>query len=737
MELSFIRLSTIVFAIFFGVSLSVLARHLRFPAIAPLLIGGILLGPEVSGLIDSESLGEGLRLIIALSVATILFEGGLTLDPGGFKKASGTITRLLTIGVLVTWIGSALAVHFIFDYSVTLSLLAGSLIIVTGPTVINPLLQRIKVNEKLHHILHWEGVLIDPIGVFIAILCFEWISIEDTALQHFIQFSMRLLIGLAFGAAGGYGIYWLLKRKWIPEEQVNIFVFAAALLLFALSDLFMHEAGILTVVIAGLILGWKKPTDLKNIRHFKSELTEMAIAVLFILLAAKLKLSAFISLGIPGILLIAIVIIVIRPVGIFLSTYKSNLKFNERSFLAWLAPRGVVAGSMASLFTLELNNKGFENAFFLEAFTFSIIGATILIQGSLSSQVARMLKVKAPPKKGWLIVGANFFARRVAEFINQRNSEPCLLIDNNKDIISEAQSEGLTAILGDALAVNTLPETYVTRIGNVIALTDNRDLNELVCEKWSEFVDKNQLYRWTPSDAETPENVRSIGKPIWCDLPKPTQVGYDLNGKESLLSPRKTDRLNRKLLPGVFTLMSYQNNELALEDFTEKSPGEVLLYKQLGYHLPLIIRKEHTFTNLQVKSIGNLLTHVFEIVFKDHSQLTPKEALQHFTTEHADPFFILGNEVAVPHAHFDNLTDAVCIIAQVPQGLKLEKESPEISRLFFILLNPASTPELHLMLLADIARIASDTELVQKLIDAPKPSLIVDLLRDVPSSISA
>ena len=217
METVYIRLSTIVLSIFVGVALSILARYLRVPAIAPLLIGGVILGPEVLGFVDTKSLGEGLRLIIGLSVATILFEGGLTLEASGFKKAKGVISRLLTFGVLITWFGTAVCVYFLFDFSIPMSLLAGSLIIVTGPTVITPLLQRIKIKEKLHHILHWEGVLIDPIGVFIAILCFEWLSIQGSFAGHLGQFGLRMLIGIGIGALGGYCLLYTSPSPRDPE----------------------------------------------------------------------------------------------------------------------------------------------------------------------------------------------------------------------------------------------------------------------------------------------------------------------------------------------------------------------------------------------------------------------------------------------------------------------------------------------------------------------------------------
>ena len=282
-------LLTIALALFFGAGLFVLANHVAVPAIVPLLIGGILLGPEGIGLINTVVLGDMLRIIISICVAIVLFEGGLTLHPEGFRKASGVITKLLTVGVLATWLLTALAVYLIFGHSLELSLLAGSLIIVTGPTVITPLLKRLNVKEELDHILHWEGVMNDPIGVFIAVLCFEWISVDAAAINHLGTFGLRLGVGIVFGSICGKAVLWMLDRDWIPEEQTNIFVLATAIALFSISDIVAHESGILSVVIAGLVLGWQQEQTprLKNLVQFKSELTEIAIGLLFVLLAAN------------------------------------------------------------------------------------------------------------------------------------------------------------------------------------------------------------------------------------------------------------------------------------------------------------------------------------------------------------------------------------------------------------------------------------------------------------------
>lgn len=720
MEETYIRLTTLVFAIFCGVSLSVLANHLRIPAIAPLLVGGVVLGPEVLGLVDTHSLGDGLRLIISLSVAIILFEGGLTLKEKGFRKAQGVILRLLTVGVLTTWLGTAAAVHLVTGYPIPMSVLAGSLVIVTGPTVINPLLQRIKVKEKLHHILHWEGVLIDPIGVFIGILCFEWLSIEGALLVHFEKFALRLLIGVGIGFAGGYLIYRMLKRRWIPEDQSNIFVFGAALFLFGISDMILHEAGILTVVITGLVLGIQRPEQLKDIQQFKSELTEIAIAILFILLAANLELKYFYALGWKGVILMCILIVIIRPLGIFLSALGSDLTLREKLFLSWVAPRGVVAGSMASLFTLRLSALGWADARFLEAFTFMVIAVTIFLQGFFSNWVAKLLGVNEPRRKGWLIVGAHYFARKIAGFIEKTNKGRCILVDTNSEAIYEAQNAGLTAYPGNALSLRIIPEDQLLIIGNVLALTDNRHLNQLICEKWSEIAHPDNLYRWSSENEEPEDLPRTAGRPVWTELSKPSKVAFDLTNKNAILVSSTFDRVASRIISETVPLIAFRNDHANLifpKNFDWSGDGQVLLLQRLAHYLPFFIQPEHIVC-LQTTRFEELLIHLVNLAQKSYPELPLKETLEKLMEGEKILPTTLGNGVAVPHARCPQLKESVCLVARVSPGIDLHAHDGKITRLFFLLLSAESDPTMHLRLLADIAKIASDESTVQQLLTA-------------------
>ncbi len=728
MDHTLASLTTVIVAMFAGVSLSILAHHLRIPAISPLLIGGVVLGPQFLGIVNTAMLGDGLRVIISICVAIILFEGGLTLDLAGFKKSGGVITRLLTVGVLVTWLGTAAAVILIFQFTPAMALLAGSLIIVTGPTVISPLLQRIKVRENLHQILHWEGVLIDPIGVFIAILCFEWLGIEGSFWHHFGQFSLRLLIGVSLGFLGGIIVSKLLQKEWIPKEQANIFVLVAALLLYGISEFFVHEAGIMTVVVAGLVLGWRRPERLGHIQQFKSELTELSIAILFVLLSANLELKNFVELGWTGVLIILVVLLVIRPLNILVSTFKSSLSIRERLFLSWVAPRGVVAGSMASLFALQLQETHADSAAFLETFTFAVIGVTVLLQGFLSEYVAKWLDVKAPTQKGWLIVGANAFARKLADFIQKTCQGRCFLVDTNYDDVLTARQQGLTVLHEDALDLDAFPEHLFPQIGNLLAVTDNRKLNADICDRWQKIVPKERLFRWS-SRKNGRDQKKMTGTIIWSDL-KPSTVAADLLEKEVVLIKTRIERIQEKLISGTVPLLSYQEGVLMPNDFSWQGEGEALLLQPLTLHLPFFMLAENILM-LKSDSYEQLIKTTLEHARKTHPEL-PFERTKKMLLEQEQYFpTTLGHGVAIPHAHCSDLKEPICILARVPDGIDMHAYDGEFSRLFFVLLSPAADPETHLVLLADIARIASDEKKVQTILDMESTEEVVKFVMSI------
>ena len=522
---------TLCFAVGAGCFLTTLSRKLHLPTLVSLLLGGFLLGPEGLGLFDPKALGDFLPIFISLAVAIILFEGGLTLDLREFTHTSTVIQRLLSIGVIITWLGVAIIVWIVFKTNVSFALLMSSLVIVTGPTVIVPLLRRIRIQSRIANILHWEGVLIDSIGVFIAILCFEWV-VESGGTVALPNFIIRILSGLLIGTVGGYLIYFCMNRKFIPDTLINAFALASAMFIFGITELIKPEAGLLSVTVAGGIVGIKKPHRLKEIKAFKAEIVDLLIGLLFIILVARLELEQFYHFFNNGGLWVLLgVLLIIRPLSVFVSAYKTQINTREKLLLSWIAPRGVVAASMASLFAISLQNKETPNGYplLMEAFVYSVICSSVPIQGLSSGVVARILKLQRPAPNDWVIIGAHRFGRELANAIQKKDDRSVILLDTNPSHVKMAKKYGLTALLCDAMEAEELYEEEQTLFGAgyILALTDNSELNQLLMQRWAEQLDQASVFGWIPKDnPNTLNNI--IGQATFASMEPPAVISSEL-----------------------------------------------------------------------------------------------------------------------------------------------------------------------------------------------------------------
>ncbi len=344
------------------------AWKFKIPAILPLILIGLFVGP-ISTLFSEDGTqwiqpiysdgkglfpGENLFYFVSLAIGIILFEGGLTLRRGEISKVGPVIVKLISLGSIITFFGAGVAAYYVFGLSWKISFLFAALIIVTGPTVITPILRNIPLKKDVSAVLKWEGILIDPIGALVAVLVFEFISVEHDSgytKQAIIEFGKIILIGFAFGISGGYALYFAIKKKLIPHYLLNVVSLSVVLLIFVESDLFAHESGLLSVVVMGMFLGNSDLPSLKELLYFKESLSVLLISILFILLAANISLDDLLLVyNWKTAILMAIVIFVLRPLGVFLSTVNSSLKTNEKIFISWVGPRGIVAAGIASLF---------------------------------------------------------------------------------------------------------------------------------------------------------------------------------------------------------------------------------------------------------------------------------------------------------------------------------------------------------------------------------------------------
>jgi len=514
---------TVSLALLFGIIVHSLSQHLRIPSIVLLLGAGALLGPDILGWIKPESVNFVLPAMIGYAVAVILFEGGMNLELKRLRRESAALRRLVTIGAVVTAIGGTFAAKVIMAWDWNIAVLFGSLVIVTGPTVITPLLRRIKLNQNLNTLLEGEGVLIDPIGAIIAIGVLEVVLHPS---QHSFLFSiygamLRLGIGTLLGVAGGFIIVVFLKpRNLIPEGLENIFTLAAVLALYQLSDAIMPESGIAAVTIAGLVVGNFGRRILRDLREFKEQLTVLLIAMLFILLAADVRFEKISLLGWPGVITVLILMIAVRPVSIFICTLGLKMKTRDLVFLSWLAPRGIVAAAIASFFAVALNKAGIPGGDSLRALVFLVIAITVSVQGLTAGILARLLGIRRETNSGYAILGANEVARALALELKNYN-ERVILMDSNAASCNLAENDGLKVIFGNAMDENVLIRARIEEMAACIGLTPNEELNLLFVNQVREqFKVPNRLVSVSKSEGHTSiEAVNKIGVSVLFGAP--------------------------------------------------------------------------------------------------------------------------------------------------------------------------------------------------------------------------
>ncbi len=498
-------LLAIAFIIAVGVGAQWLAWRVNIPSILPLLAVGFLLGP-VFQIIQPESLGGDLLFpAVSLAVGLILFEGGLTLRFPEVKEIRRVVLNLVTVGAIITWMGATAAAHYIANMSWELAFLFGALVIVTGPTVIGPLLRNVRPKATVANILKWEGILIDPIGALVAVIVFEFILLihhQEPLQQTIWLFSSFLLVGTLVGIIGGGFLTYLLRKRLIPDYLTNFMALATVFAVFALSNTLADESGLLATTVMGLFMANVRSPMIEGILSFKEDLTILAISLLFIILAARIEISALNQvLTFKSFLLIAALMLVVRPLNIFASTIGSKLSLNEKIFLSWLAPRGIVAAAVTSLFASQLASKGIVDAELLVPLVFLVIVCTVVINSLTAKPVGWMLGVVEPDPQGFLILGSHSVARQIAHFLKDEEFR-VLLADTNWSNIASARVEGLETYYGNPLSDQSEDELRLSGIGKLLALTSNDEANALTALKYAKEFGSEQVYQLKPSHAD-------------------------------------------------------------------------------------------------------------------------------------------------------------------------------------------------------------------------------------------
>lgn len=417
------------------------------------------------------------------------------------------------MGAVATWIVATLAARFVIGLQWPMAILVGAVLIVTGPTVVGPLLRQIRPKGRAGAILKWEGILIDPVGAVLAVLVFESIRLGEVGnVPVFILLGVlrSLAIGLFFGFLGAGTLIALLRRYLVPDHLQNSVTLLLMFMMFALSDLLAPEGGLLAVTVMGVVMANQPWVPIRHIVEFKENLQILLVGLLFILLAGRINISDLLLIGWGAVIFVVILIVIARPLSVLLSTWGSPLNRSERLFLMWMAPRGIVAASVASVFAFQLSAAGLEGAELLVPIVFLVIVITVIFYGLTAGPVARRLGLAEHEPQGVLFVGASLFSRELAEQL-EKHGIRALLLDSNYRSVAESRLAGLQAHHGNALLEDTLEGVDLGGIGRMVAMTSNDEVNTLAVLRYPEIFGRSEVYQLPSAGGEsykTPSHLR-------------------------------------------------------------------------------------------------------------------------------------------------------------------------------------------------------------------------------------
>ncbi len=575
-------LAVIVFA---GILAQWLAWRLRIPSILLLLIFGLLIGP-ILGFVNPDALfGDTLFSLVSLSVGIILFEGGLGLrfkDLPGIKRV---VRNLISIGALITWAISTAAAYFILGLDMQLSLILGAILIVSGPTVILPLLRDIRPVGHVGSILRWEGILIDPIGATLALLVFGMVlqtnvrAATSEAMMNLLQIA---IIGAALGWAGAWMLAYLLKRYLIPDHLQNAFTLMAVIVVFAASNVLAPESGLLATTIMGMVLANQNAISIKHIIEFKEDLGVLLTSSIFVLLSARLQIGDILGLGWQSLVFLAILIFIARPLSVWFSTLGSTLKSSEKVFLAWMAPRGIVAASVASIFAIELDHVGYPNADVLVSLTFFVIIGTVVIYGLTAGPLARRLGLAEMNPQGLLLVGAHKGARMLAKVLQDAGFK-VVMVDTNPRNCNLAEDDGLRAYCGNILYEDFIEEMDLGGVGRLLALTSNDEINTLACLHMADIFGRANVFQLPPRSTNgtgqesVPEHL--VGRLLFGHEMTYRSLNDRLEGGWRLRTIAVTD-------PGVEELFSESHKDAVIPLFVIRNNDRLVVITASDTYIP-------------------------------------------------------------------------------------------------------------------------------------------------------
>lgn len=538
MEGSFTITLQIVIAVFAGITAQVLGETFKIPGIVFLLLIGVALGADGLGVLYPDELGMGLEVIVALLVAIILFEGGLNLELRDLGRVSSSLRNLVTIGTGITLFGGSMAAHWLGEFPWQLAFLYASLVVVTGPTVISPLLKQVAVDRQVATILEGEGVLIDPVGAILAVVVLDTILNSEAGVMEVLNgLLLRGGIGIIIGLVGGAIMGLLLKKplNFLSEDLKNLVVLAGVWGLFGVSQMIRSESGLMAVVLAGVVVRSLSVPEERMLRRFKGQLTMLGVSVLFILLAADLSIASVFALGWGSVLTVLCLMFLVRPLSVFVCTIGSRLNWRQKLFISWVGPKGIVSASVASLFAILLTQRGITGGDSLKAIVFLTIMMTVVIQGLTARWVARGLKLTSEGTTGAVIIGCNALGCLLGELF-QQEGESVVMIDTDPEACERAEVANLNVIQSSGLDESVLEEAGIESLGTFLAMTNNGEVNLVLAQRALEEFQPPRVFAAFPknSKARTPANKTKVNQAFMSEIPIKVWNEYVDEGKIKL-----------------------------------------------------------------------------------------------------------------------------------------------------------------------------------------------------------
>ncbi len=737
----------IVTVLVLGIGSQWLAWRIKIPSILLLLIAGFLAGP-VTGFLPHASLqGDWLFAFVSLAIGVILFEGGLSLRVSDLREVGRSVVGLITVGVVITWALAGLAAYYVLEFSVGLAIQIGAILTVTGPTVVIPLLRHVRPSGKVATIARWEGITIDPVGAILAVLVLEAILLLNGAVAESVSAALFeavlglfkvMFIGIGLSITGAAVVVLMLRRRLVPDYLLNSVALMLVVAIFELSNVLQEESGLLTTTLMGIILANQKLVSVRRITEFKEDLQVLLIGSLFILLSARLEMSSLEYITPAAWIFLALTILVIRPVAVFLSLRKSMLNGKEKAFLSWLAPRGIVAAAVASLFAFKLEGVYPNEIGGLVPIVFLVIVGTVTVYGLTLLPFARYLGLATPSAQGVLMLGVHRWGLDIAEALKAQGIK-VLVIDSNLRNVDMARKQGLEAQRANALAEHVIDELDLGGIGRFIAWTPNDEVNSLAAIHFLEVFESAEVYQIVAkidqsnkANNDLPLHLR--GMPLFDERADFSNLSLKYSRGAGIVTVEITDGnpfeevmagYNGEALP-LFKVRGSQLNILTPNEVVQAEPGDkVILFTPAQEGDLSLLEDEEVFKHIVMDAPILDVTEAisFKEIVKRASGLLAQQLPM--SAENLATGFLEGTRygaslhtksVALPHITVPEIEKTQLLLVRCREHISLDShdihyEGSEVdegladcvSALFF-LVSPEEKPRLHLRVLSQIVK---------------------------------